>query len=49
LSKRVAPTAIAPIATKSLPLASAVFAGFLIVAAVAIALIGVETRRQPLQ
>jgi MFS transporter, putative metabolite:H+ symporter len=45
----LAPTAITPIATKSLPLASAVFAGFLIVAAVAIALIGVETRRQPLQ
>jgi putative MFS transporter len=45
----LAPTAIAPIATKSLPLASAVFAGFLIIAAVAIALIGVETRDQPLQ
>ncbi|MDI4236495.1 MFS transporter [Bradyrhizobium sp. Arg237L] len=45
----LAPTAIAPIVTKSLSLASAVFAGFLIIAAVAIALIGIETRRQPLQ
>ena len=45
----LAPTAIAPIATKSLPLASAVFAGFLLIAAVAIALIDVETKRQPLQ
>jgi putative MFS transporter len=44
----LAPTAMAPLATKSLPLACAVFGGFLIVAAVGGLLIGVETKRQPL-
>jgi MFS transporter, putative metabolite:H+ symporter len=45
----LASTAIAPIATKSLPLASALFAGCLVLAALAIMLIGVETTSQPLR
>jgi putative MFS transporter len=44
----LAPTAMAPLATKSLALACAVFGIFLIVAAVGGLLIGVETKRQPL-
>jgi putative MFS transporter len=44
----LAPTAIAPIAVANLTLASALFAGFLVVAGVIGLLIGVETKQQPL-
>jgi MFS transporter, putative metabolite:H+ symporter len=45
----LAPTVIAPIATKSLPLTSAAFAGCLVIAAIAVARIGIETMREPLR